>query len=135
MLRNMTCWQARSIELLLRYVAESPEDRAVHRRGIVKRVLLLLDILLPCFVVLSVLLSTVICYSSYSSSSFWASCGAGGVDGGGVDGCCGAKYCCITEWTILTKSWTCCSEKLGTDESAPGILDGSNNLLKESIWW
>ena len=126
-LRNIICWQTRS-NALLRHAAESSEDRAMCRRGIVERVLWLSDILLPCFVVLSVVLFvisfTVICCSNYSFFSFWVSCEVDGVDkdgidGGGVDG---ARYCCITECIILVKLWTCCSEKLGTNGSASSIL-------------
>ena len=126
----MICWQARS-SVLLRYAAKSPEDRAVYKRGIFERVLLLSDILLSCFVVLSVVLFTVAwysgccsCFCSCSFSSFWISCGVDGVDEDGVDEgwFCGVKYCCMTECMMLIKSWTCCSEKLGADESALGIL-------------
>ena len=121
----MICWPVRG-RALLRHAAESPEDRAVHRRGILERVLLL-----SCFMVLSIMLFTVACCSC-SSSSFWASCVAGGVDGGGIDEgwYCGARYCCMTECMILTKSWTCCSEKLGIDGSAPGIL-----MKDRMVYW
>ena len=75
------------------------------------------------------MLSTVIYCSNYSFSSFWAFCEVSGVDidevnKGGIDEdeVCGAKYCCMIEWTILTRSWTCYSEKPGTNESASGIL-------------
>ena len=105
----------------------------MHRRGIIEMMLLLSGILLPCFVMLSVMLSvifSIVAYcSSYSFFSFWVSCGVdevGGVIGGGVNAGAvwfdGAKYCCTTERTILTKSWTCYSEKLGTNGSALGIL-------------
>ena len=67
---------------MLRRVAESLEDRIVHRREIVEMVLLLSG----CFVMLSVIFFTVACCSSYSSSSFWISCGAGGVDKGEING-------------------------------------------------
>ena len=128
-MRNIICWQARS-SVLLRHAAESPEDRVVHRREIVERVLLLSGILLPCFVMLFVMLSVMLSVISFtviycsSSSSFWVSCEVDGVDKDGVDegGVDEARYCCMTECIILAKSWTCCSEKLGTDGSASGIL-------------
>ena len=130
--------QARS-SVLLGHVAEC----AVHRGGIVERVLLLSGTLLSGFVVLSVVFFTVICCSSCMSCSFWASCGAGGVDGGwscgaGIDAEViwfdegwfdEAKYCCMTECMILIKSWTCCFEKLGTDGSALDILMTDDRMV------
>ena len=91
--RNMACWQARS-GAVLRRAAESPEDGVLHRRVIDESVLLLSGMLLPCFVVLLVLSSTVAWYSgrdacfstlisAFSSSfasSFYTSCGAGGME-------------------------------------------------------
>ena len=121
----------------------------MHRRGIVERMLLLLGILLSCFVVLFVMLSTVVWYSGYcscfcscSSSSFWVSCGVIGVDedgvnGGEVDGgwLCEVKYCYITECMMLIKLWSCCFEKLGIDESADIWFD--EGILKKDrmVYW
>ena len=134
-LRNPVCWKAKS-SALLRYVAESLEAGIVHRRGIVERLLLLSGMPLPCFVVLSVISSTVAWYSGCCScfsavisaisstiawcsgclsSSFWASCGVGGVGGvecwvAGVASCC--KFACIEACRLasscLNRSFACC---------------------------
>ena len=58
----------REARRLLGYVAEFLEDRAAYRRGIMESELLLIAMLLPCFVVLSVVLfvssSIVVWYST-----------------------------------------------------------------------
>ena len=95
-MRIKACWEAKR-SALLRYAAGSLEAGVVYRRAFVERMLLLTAMLLLSFVVLSAVVSVsssiVAWYSGFCTcvsavisaitccltSSFFASCGVGGV--------------------------------------------------------
>ena len=127
------------------YVAESLEDCVAYRYGIEERVLLLLGIVLlvRLSAEISVLSSTVAWYNGYYScflsSSFFASCGVGGVyclyyNCGNCSGGSGCRPKCLLNALLIATVIMACREADCSGEK-PGIMTGfmANGLLKGSL--